>query len=268
MIKTIYKLLKFLFQNWRKIHSMKVTVSNGQFRLITPSESECHLSALDDQTLIMDLEKDIDTFWRTVPFHSVFLVYGLPIENSRLGGTCTDRAIFFFDFVKDKYPESLNFRLHRALIKGNETHTVILVTIGNQTYLIDIGANWPVMKLIPCFKEFKFNTFGINFNSKLDGSLLKVFMKRPEDPEFQEFLTVDMAPQSTKYVSKKISQRFDPDNQLPFANGLRYAVVHGDTFYFLKQDNTLSKERPFSIRSYNKMHLKTAASHNSANGLR
>ena len=268
MVTIITAFLKFLFQNRQKIRSMNVMVCNGQFRLETGSEVQYDLSDLDDQRLIADLEKDIDTFWRTVPFHSIFLVYGLPIENSRLGGTCTDRAVFFFDYLKDKYPDSLNLRLHRALIKGNETHTIILVTIGNETYLIDIGANWPVMKLIPCFKEFEFSAFGICFNSKPSGNLVKVFMQRPEDPEFQEFLTVDMTPQSTEYVDNQISQRFDPNNQLPFANGLRYAAVHGNTFYFLKQDNALIKERPFSTRSYNDMHLKARAPHNSTSGPR
>lgn len=242
--------LKFLFQNRHNFRAMQASVSDGQFRLTTSPTAKSGFSGLDGPQLVAALEQEIDEFWRKTPFHTVFLLYGLPVENSPLGGTCTDRAVFFFNHLREKYPESLNFRLHRALIKGNETHTVILLTIENQTYLIDIGANWPVMKLIPCFKAFSFTAFGIRFHSEPKGNRLRVFMQRTEDPAFQDFLTIDMTPQSAQYVNAQTRQRFDPENKLPFANGFRYAVVHGKSFYFVKQDNTLSKGLPFSVSTY------------------
>jgi len=250
MIKIISAFLRFLFQNRWKAGSLQVIVSNGQFRL---SQPENRVTALNGQELIAELEKDIDHFWRTVPFHSIFLMYELPIENSRFGGTCTDRAVYFYDFLKSKYQDRLNIRLHRASIKGKETHTIILATISGKPYLIDVGANWPVMKLIPCFTEFEFNAFGIRFYSKPNRTLVEIFMQRAEDSKPQKFLTVDMTPQSTEYVDEQISRRFDPDKQLPFAKGLRYAAVHGDTFYFLKQDNVMHEDSPFSIRTYKKL---------------
>lgn len=75
-------------------------------------------------------------------------------------------------------------------------------------------------------------------------------MQRTEDPAFQDFLTIDMTPQSAQYVNAQTRQRFDPKNKLPFANGFRYAVVHGNSFYFVKQDDTLSKDHPFSVSTY------------------
>jgi len=230
--------LKSLFRNRDRNRTMKAPISSGRF------------PGVSGQKLVAALEQDIDRFWRETPFHTIFLLYGLPVENSPLGGTCTDRAVLFYNHLKATYPASLNFRLHRALIKGKETHTVILLTLENHTYMIDIGANWPVMKLIPCFKAFTFRAFGIRFHSEPKGNLLKVFMQRTEDPAFQDFLTIDMTPQSAQYVDTQIRQRFDPENKLPFANGFRYAVVHGNSFYFVKQDDTLSQDRPFSVRTY------------------
>lgn len=237
MFRPLTTLLRFLFDNRQKLASLRAKISRDQ--LVLSFDTAASEVAPPDGTdaLLDSLEKDISTFWRTVPFHTLFLNYALPVENSQHGGTCSDRAVLFLEQLQLKYGPDLNARLHRAYISCRKTHTVILVTINARDYLIDIGANWPVMRPFPCFEPSSFCAFGIWFRSKPDGRLLTIEMKRPEQDDYRPFLEVDLKPQSPEFVAEAIASRHSPLNELPFANSLRFAFVDGNTFYFLKEDN-------------------------------
>lgn len=237
MFRPLTTLLRFLHANRRQLPNLRAQMSQEQ--LVFSFEAAAPEGAQPGKTdaLLASLEKDIGTFWRTVPFHTLFLNYSLPIENSLHGGTCSDRAVLFFEQLQLKYGPDLNARLHRAYINGRKTHTVILVTINARDYLIDVGASWPAMQPFPCFEPSSFSAFGIGFRSKPDGRFLRIEMKRPEQEHYRPFLEADLESQSPEFVAEAIASRHSDQNELPFANGLRFACVYGNAFYFVKEDN-------------------------------
>lgn len=254
MFRPLTALLRFLLDNRRRLPNLRAQMS--QDRLVLSFQAAASEDAPPDgaDALLASLERDIGTFWRTVPFHTLFLNYALPIENSRHGGTCSDRAVLFLEQLQQKYGADLYARLHRAYISGRNTHTVLLVTINSKDYLIDVGANWPVMRPIPCFEPSSFCDFGIRFRSKPDGRILKIEMKRPEQEDYRPFLEADLEPQSPEFVAEAIASRHSAQNELPFADCLRFACVYGNTFYFLKEDNLVGdascrKEKWVAYRS-------------------
>ena len=237
MFRNLIVLLRFLHSNRRQLGKIRAKATGDHFALSIETNDDSTTPADASEVLLQALEDDIDAFWRTVPFHTLFLNYAMPVENTPLGGTCSDRAVIFLRQLQQKYGPALDARLHRARINGLETHTVILITLNADTYLIDVGANWPVMRPIPCFRPFAFSTFGISFQSKPEGSQLHIEMKRPDQAHYIPFVEVDLTPQSADYVARALKTRYDKDNSLPFAEGLRFAFVHEDAFYILKDNN-------------------------------
>jgi hypothetical protein len=241
MFRPLTKLLRFLLENRRQLTKLRVQMSQDQLVLSFEASASEDAPAGGTDALLDSIGKDIEVFWRTVPFHTLFLNYALPIENSQHGGTCSDRAVLFLEQLQMNYGADLNARLHRAYISDRKTHTVILVTINARDYLIDVGANWPAMRPFPCFEPSSFCVFGIWFRSKPDGRLLKIEMKRPEQEDYRPFLEADLEPQSQELVAEAIASRHITQNELPFANGLRFACVDGNSFYFLKEDNLVGE---------------------------
>lgn len=241
MFRPLTTLLRFLLANRRQLANLHAHMSQDQLVLSFEAAASEDAPPGGTDALLDSLEKDIGTFWRTVPFHTLFLNYALPVENSQHGGTCSDRAVLFLEELQLKYSPDLNARLHRAYISGRKTHTVILVTINARDYLIDVGTNWPVMRPFPCFEPSSFCVFGIWFRSKPDGRILKIEMKRPEQEDYRPFLEADLEPQSPEFVAEAIASRHSPLNELPFANDLRFACVDGNAFYFLKDDSLMGE---------------------------
>ncbi|MCB1401045.1 MAG: arylamine N-acetyltransferase [Rhodobacteraceae bacterium] len=237
MLHVLGSLLRFLLDNWRDLPEMQVKTARGQLVLSHPADTGARL---DDAALLKALEQEIDAFWRNVPFHTLFLAYEMPIENSAHGGTCSDRAVLFHARLQERFGARLKARLHRCRIKGRDTHTVILVRLGAGDYLIDVGSNWPVMRPIPCFEPSSFSAFGIQFRAFPEGPELHVEMKRPEQQEFRLFLSADLTPQSPEQVQAAIADRYSPRHELPFAGKLRFSCIHGDAFYALRDDTFIS----------------------------
>ncbi|MEN8660428.1 arylamine N-acetyltransferase [Marivita sp.] len=201
--------------------------------------------------MLTALEQEIDAFWRSVPFHTLFLAYEMPIKNSAHGGTCSDRAILFHARLTRKFGTRIKARLHRCRVDGRETHTVILVGLRKGDYLIDVGSNWPVMRPIPCFEPSAFSAFGIDFRAAPRANELHIEMKRPEQQEFHSFLNADLTPQSPQQVQAAIDDRYNPRHELPFAGKLRFSGIHGDAFYMLRDDNlSLNAERSNYLKVY------------------
>lgn len=236
MLHIFGQLLRFLLNNWRDLPVMRIETPNGRLVLSLPADAGARL---DDAALLKTLEQEIDAFWRSVPFHTLFLAYQMPIENSAHGGTCSDRAVLFHTRLNERFSARLKARLHRCRINGRDTHTVILVCLGAGDYLIDVGSNWPVMRPIPCFEPSAFSAFGIKFRARREGANLHVEMKRPEQQEFRPFLSADLTPQSPEHVQAAISDRYNPRHELPFAGRLRFSCIHGDTFYALSDDDSI-----------------------------
>lgn len=237
MLNLLRPLLHFFVENWHDLARMQAKTAHGCLVMSRPVTAG---GKLDDAALLAALEQEIDAFWRSVPFHTLFLNYQMPIQNSAYGGTCSDRAVLFLARLENKFGAWLKPRLHRCRINGRETHTVILISLGAGDYLIDVGSNWPVMHPIPCFEPSAFTAFGIAFRAAPTGKELHVEMKRPEQPEFRPFLSADLTPQPRAQVVAAIADRYDPRNDLPFKGKLRFSCIYGDAFYVLRDDGFCS----------------------------
>ncbi|MBL3562894.1 arylamine N-acetyltransferase [Rhodovulum sulfidophilum] len=237
MLRLLGPILRFLLDNRRDLPKMRIMTTGGRLVL---SRCEDAGADLDDAALLSAIEHEIDAFWRSVPFHTLFLGYAMPIESSPHGGTCSDRAILFHARLTERFGARLKARLHRCRINGRETHTAILVRLRAGDYLIDVGSNWPVMRPIPCFERSAFSAFGIQFRAVPEGSMLHVEMKRPEQQEFRPFLSADLTPQSRAQVQAAIADRYSGHHELPFAGKLRFACIHGEAFYTLRDEGFTS----------------------------
>lgn len=249
MLKLVFQFFEFLIKNRSHLKKLQAVSIDESFTIARKENGPLFVEKSVPKASVSSLEADIDEFWRTVPFHTLFLIYDLPIQNSMLGGTCTDRAILFYQRALEKYGPSLEIRLHRASIKDRETHTVLLVQLDQKTYLIDVGSNWPVMRLIPCFQGIYFESFGISFKSSVDQESLVIHMRKSSEDEFQPFLKAGLTYQSETYISEQVANRFSAENKLPFANSLRYSFVSGDSFYVIKHDAIIDKG-PTNVTSY------------------
>lgn len=250
MLKLVFQYFRFLIKNRKHLTKFQAVSFDETFSIVRKKYDPLFVTKSFPTADVESLEIDIEEFWRSVPFHTLFLIYGLPIQNSVLGGTCTDRAVLFYQRVREKYGPSLEIRLHRASINDLETHTVLLVQLDEKTYLIDVGANWPVMRLIPCFQDICFESFGISFKSSLDRGSLVIRMRKSAEVKFEPFLKADLTHQSEAYVSDRIANRFSEDNRLPFSKSLRYAFVSDDTFYVIKHNGIIDTNASAHVSCY------------------
>lgn len=193
--------------------------------------------------LIEKIELEIEKFLRAVPFHSIFFLYDIDVEPSHLGGTCSDRSLYFKEILECKFDPSINARLHRCKINNQKTHTVILVTCKNQNYIIDVGMGFPIMKLIPCHEIIKFTAFGITFKSQIEGDIIRLFCNM--SGKEQELFELDQRPQDADTIHNNIAQRFRNKSVYPFAESFRYFAIVDNKYIQIKHDNVMmGSEQP------------------------
>ena len=187
--------------------------------------------------IIKKLEIEIEKFLRAVPFHSLFFLYDIEVEPSALGGTCSDRSLYFLKILESTFDSNINARLHRCKINEQQTHTVILVTINNLNYIIDVGMGFPIMKLIPCHKTIIFKAFGITFKTEIKGQVVRLFSDM--SGEDREVFELDQSPQCHESILTEISQRFSDKSVYPFAGNMRYFAIMGDKYVQIKHDGIM-----------------------------
>ena len=111
-------------------------------------------------------------------------------------------------------------------------HRLARLTIERQVFFADIGNGWPALKLYPADREMSHECFGTRFRTKVDESSVVVFHQRG-GREFRQ-VEIPLRSRPESQIMAEIEARFDPNKTYPFSDSLRFALVEGDCFYFLR----------------------------------
>ena len=198
-----------------------------------------------------EIETDIDYFLKNVPFHNLFFLYNIDVVPSLYGGTCSDRTKYFKQVLDEKYKDfPINIKYHRAFIKGKETHTILKITLINEVYFIDVGMGYPILKLIPSNANMSFSAFGINFRTIVEEKQIIVQSDILSDTmhELMHFNIESDYCQSE--VIKKMNNRYDKPEDLPFSKGLRYMFIQEDTFYEIKHNDSFFEDEKKTFKTH------------------
>lgn len=172
----------------------------------------------------------LDKF-ETEPFHNLRLLYSDQLHDAVPGGTCSDKTLSFLSAA-----ERAGFvvALHSGFIGGQEIHRLARVQVGGCVYFADIGNGWPALKLYPVDREVSFRCFGMGFRTAINGERLRVFHERRGRESLQ--LEVDVRGRPERNIRADIEQRFNSGVIYPFSHSLRFSLVVGRRFLFLRGD--------------------------------
>ena len=169
--------------------------------------------------------------FRTEPFHNLHLIYGDQAQSSVPGGTCSDKTLSFLESAER---EGFDVSLHSGFIGGREIHRLARVTIDGLDYFADVGNGWPALKLYPGHREVSYRFFGTGFRTVISGPTLAVFHEKSGKESLQ--LEIDMRGRPEPDIRADIEARFSSGVQYPFSNSLRFSLVVGTRFLFLRGD--------------------------------
>lgn len=169
--------------------------------------------------------------FRTEPFHNLHLIYGPSLESAVPGGTCSDKAL---SFVAAGVRAGFDISLHSGFINGQEIHRLARVRIGDRLFFADVGNGWPALKLYPADHEISYRCFGMGFRTEIaDGRVTVLHEKRGREA-LQ--LKIDVSGRPESEIRADISRRFTSRIVYPFSDSLRFSLVVGSRFLFLRGD--------------------------------
>tara|TARA_R110001583_G_scaffold158496_1_gene310428 strand:+ start:8738 stop:9526 length:789 start_codon:yes stop_codon:yes gene_type:complete len=169
--------------------------------------------------------------FRTEPFHNLHLLYGRELQSSLNGGTCSDKTLSFLRAAKQA---GFDAALHSGFIGGKEIHRLVRARIGSRLFFADVGNGWPSLRLYPADREISFRCFGMSFRTEITNSRVTVFHERMGKESLQLEIEVRSRPESE--IRADIAGRFSSGIVYPFNNSLRFSLVIGRKFIFLRGD--------------------------------
>lgn len=169
--------------------------------------------------------------FRTEPFHNLHLIYGPEFGSAVPGGTCSDKTL---SFVAAGRRAGFDVSLHTAFIGGREIHRLARVRVGGKLFFADVGNGWPSLKLYPADRAVAFRCFGMGFRTEVANGRVSVFHEKRGRESLQLEIEVRGRPESE--IMSDIAKRFTSGIEYPFSNSLRFSLVVGDTFRFLRGD--------------------------------
>lgn len=169
--------------------------------------------------------------FRSEPFHNLNLLYDRPRQSGLKGGTCSDKTLSFLSAAKQA---GFDVALHTGFIGGEEIHRLARVSIGGRIFFADVGNGWPALKLYPTDKEIRFRCFGMGFRTEIAGTYVKVFHEKMGKESLQLEINVRGRPEGD--IKAEIDRRFSSGITYPFNNSLRFSLVIGECFLFLRGD--------------------------------
>lgn len=181
------------------------------------------------QNALEEIEALILKLFQDEPFHNLYLLFGKEPLSNKHGGTCSDKTLSFISAAK-----ALGFdaTLHSGYIGGKEIHRLSRVTIDNRSFFADVGNGWPSIKLYPADEEISFTSFGMKYRTVVSNNWISVFHVRNGVESLQ--LEIDSTPRKEEEVKESIAQRFISGIKYPFCNSLRFSLVVGTKFLFLR----------------------------------
>jgi arylamine N-acetyltransferase len=169
--------------------------------------------------------------FRTEPFHNLHLIYGPPLASAVPGGTCSDKTL---SFVAAGQRAGLDISLHSGFIGGREIHRLARVSIRGRQFFADVGNGWPALQLYPADREISFRCYGMGFRTEIAGGRLSVFHEKRGRESLQ--LQIDVCGRPESEIRADIEGRFSSGVVYPFSDSLRFALVVGSRFLFLRGD--------------------------------
>lgn len=169
--------------------------------------------------------------FRAEPFHNLYLLYGYTQTGLVNGGTCSDKALSFYQALK---PLGVRAKLHSAFIGGAEIHRLVRVELAGQAWFADVGNGWPSIHLFPLDYEIEYECYGMRYRSALSGRSMTIYITRKGVERMQMEIPFDSKPE--KEILVDIAARFDRGIVYPFSRGPRFSQVIGEQFLFLRDD--------------------------------
>lgn len=163
------------------------------------------------------------------PFHNFYLLNDIQPTTLLYGGTCSDKTLSYLEAVK---AAGLDAHLHSARIGGNEIHRLVRLEIDNQRYFADIGNGWPSIHLFPADTPIEYECYGMTYRTKIKDGAITVYHKK-NGVEKQQ-MEIDIAEKSDAEIRQRIANRFSSNIIYPFSNQLRFSMVVGQRFLFIR----------------------------------
>lgn len=170
-------------------------------------------------------------YFRTEPFHNLHLIYGPRLESAVPGGTCSDKTL---SFVAAGVRAGFDISLHSGFIGGREIHRLARVRIGGRLFFADVGNGWPALKLYPADREISYRCFGMGFRTEIANGRVTVLHEKRGREALQ--LEIDVRGRPESEIRADIERRFSSGIVYPFSNSLRFGLVVGSRFLFLRGD--------------------------------
>ncbi len=169
--------------------------------------------------------------FKTEPFHNLHLLYDSGVQKFLPGGTCSDKTLSFLDAA---LKAGFDAALHSGFIGGQEIHRLVRCTIEGRQYFADVGNGWPALKLYPADRETSFSCFGMSFRTAIQGQRVSVFHEKRGRESLQ--LEIDVNGKPEHEILADIQSRFSSGITYPFSNSIRFSLVVGSQFLFLRGD--------------------------------
>ena len=163
------------------------------------------------------------------PFHNLYLLNNVHPATMAYGGTCSDKALSYLDATK---AVGLDACLHSARIGGKDIHRLVRLEINNQRYFADIGNGWPSIQLIPAATPILYECYGMRFRTTIENDVITVYHRKRNVEKKQ--MEIDIAAKSETEIYHSIENRFSADIIYPFSSQLRFSMVVGKRFLFIR----------------------------------
>ena len=170
----------------------------------------------------------LDKFKRE-PFHNLYLLNNVHPTTTAYGGTCSDKTLSYLEAVQ---AAGFDAHLHSARIDRQENHRLVRLEIGKQRYFADIGNGWPSIQLFPADTPIAYECYGMHFRTKLENGVISIYHLKCGIEKLQ--MEIDIAPKPDAEIRQAIANRFSPQIIYPFSNKLRFSMVVGQRFLFIR----------------------------------
>lgn len=167
--------------------------------------------------------------FQTEPFHNLPLIYGSRLQSAVPGGTCSDKTL---SFVADGVKAGFDVSLHTGFIGGREIHRLARVRIADRLFFADVGNGWPSIRLYPADREISFRCFGMGFRTQIADGEVSVFHEKRGSELLQ--LRIKMRARPEAEIQAEIRERFNTGIDYPFSKSIRFSLVVGSRFLFLR----------------------------------
>lgn len=176
---------------------------------------------LAQQILLDKFEKE--------PFHNLYLLNNMEPKTTAYGGTCSDKTLSYLTAAK---ADGLHAHLHSARIGGQEIHRLVRLEINNQRYFADVGNGWPSIQLFSAATSIEYACYGMRFRTRIKNGVITIYHRKRGIEKLQ--MEIDIAAKPEAEIRHAIVNRFSSNLSYPFSDQLRFSMVVGKRFLFIR----------------------------------